>query len=224
MLAKSQDTETHVSEISPSEINVVNVPRVEYEKRSVTDKWWALLYLLSYLAFVACGCALASRAKNKYVTNESGMRLISDHYVEDARKCCDETGGSGSVCYHLEGYDNNAQNRRRFLEATSRKLDGDEGIFDAFLEAPEIPVTLFLLSLAVSVLWIVLLRFFSRTMVAVAEVGKIALSLFLAIYFKAYIFCFFAGLSLLYVIFARSKFLFAAKILSHSALGEKPDE
>lgn len=114
-------------------------PKVEFENRTATDKWWAVAYVLSYIAFLSTGSFIASQAHDHdlYTFNEDGYRSgIGEHFLEDVQTCCgDQT--SGGLCSYL-----NADSENRRLQERNSKFDGDEGIFDAFIEAPEIIIGL----------------------------------------------------------------------------------
>lgn len=196
------------------------IPRkVSYQDREVTDKWWGLFYVLSYVGYLSCGFFLVSQAHPKYILDANGERSINDYHLEDIDQCCKETAGKGGVCFNFD--DDGYGDGQRNLQAGNSKFNGDEGIFDAFLEAPEIIVVLSLLTLAISVVWIVLLRFFAKTIVIITEVAKVALLIYLAIYLDAGVFFFFAAASLGYSVYARNKLSFAAKIISLSSKSMK---
>ena len=83
----------------------------------------------------------------------------------------------------------NSLRRRRLQEeggerpsrSTSSKLEVGDGMFDALLEAPEIPVTMSFLGLFLALTWIVLLRFFATPIVFATEAIKVAFFLYLTI-------------------------------------------
>lgn len=111
-------------------------PKVEFKNRNVTDKWWGVLYILSYISFITCGFVVASQAKERYIYTDGVRTGISEHYQSDVETCCLESGNQGSACYYLNS------NEDRRLQSGTSKFDGDEGIFEVFIEAPEIIVGL----------------------------------------------------------------------------------
>lgn len=114
-------------------------PKVEYQNRSYTDVWFAVIYVLSYIAFLACGFTVVAKSRSKYEVDENGDKEIAADFMEAYQTCCSATSGSnsGDLCSTF-GY--NDGNRR--LSAGGSKFIGDEGIFDAFIDAPEIIVGL----------------------------------------------------------------------------------
>lgn len=203
-------------------VDLINVndtvpAKVEYQKRSFTDKVFAVLYILSYIAYLACGIYIYSQSHQRYEKDENGERLIAAKFMEDATQCC----ANGST-YGLCAYINN--NGRR-LAAGPSKFDGDEGIFDAFLEAPQIIAGMVALALAIAVTWVVLLRFFAKPIVILSEFAKIAIMITIGIYQEdtnSKIMCFvIAGFMLVYMIWARDKLMFAADIITYSTTAMK---
>lgn len=194
------------------------LPKVEFRDRSFTDKWWALAYVLSYIAFLSCGFVLTSKAQNRYVYGDSGERLkLSDYYLADAQACCAD-GDTGSFCSYV-----NDGGRR--LKSGNSTFDGDEGIFDAFIEAPEIIVGLAALTLAIAFTWIVALRFFAKPIVFLVELCKVAIFIVAGIYQEdttSRVICFLIAVAILaYTYWKREKIIFAAKIISHSTIAMK---
>lgn len=114
-------------------------PKVQYQNRSVTDVWFAVIYVLSYIAFLACGFFVVAKSRSKYEFDENGDKQIAAHFMEDYQTCCSATSGSNNwdICSTFGFNDGN-----RRLSAGGSKFVGDEGIFDAFIDAPEIIVGL----------------------------------------------------------------------------------
>jgi len=194
-------------------------PKVEYKNRSFTDKWWGLVYILTYAGFLSCGFFLVSKSKDRWVFDtETGSRLaISDYYLDDVKECCSEA--SGYLCL----YTDNGDCRR--LQSGNSTLDGDEGIFDVFIEAPEIIFGLTALTLAIAFAWILSLRFFAKPIVFAVEFFKVAVFIVFGIWQedtggKIFFFCIAAAL-LVYIYWARNKILFAAKVIAHSTIAMK---
>lgn len=129
---------------SPGAFDVKNtvLPKVLYNDRSPTDKWWGVVYVLSYIAFLATGFFLVSKSRVRFETDEIGREKISSYFLEDAQQCCSSSLTKGGVCAFI---DDNGSGRR--LAAGNSTFVGDEGIFDAFIDAPQIIIGLFALTL-----------------------------------------------------------------------------
>ena len=200
-------------------------PRVDFNNRVATDKWWGFVYFLSYVAFLSTGFYVVSQATVRYDRDENGVRTISENFIEEAQACCaNYADAAGYYGYGVCSYLNNDGNDRR-LQAGSSKFDGDEGIFDAFLEAPEIIFGLVGLTLGIALTWVVALRFFAKPIVFLVEACKIAIFIVIGIYQEdttTKIFCFLlAAASLGYAVWARKQIIFAAKIITHSTIAMK---
>jgi len=205
-------------------------PKVEFRDRKYTDKPAAIVYIMSYLAFLITGFIIVGNAKARYVWNDVTLEL-SDHYRNKLNQCCNEKSLNSvnsnvrSNSYDLcEEYN---QGGRR-LAAGRSKFHGDESMFDAFLLAPEIIVGLLGTVIFLAIAWIVLLRFFAKPIVVATEFVKIGIFIAVGIYQKetgTRVFCFLIALGLLcYVIWAWKHIMFAAKMIKYStiALKENP--
>ncbi len=194
-------------------------PKVHYSQRQFTDKIWGAANVLFYLAYLITGFIIVSRSHARHVTQDDGTRVLNEYYQADAQTCCANNGGVGFVCDLLDS------DRRRRLTSGGSKFDGDEGIFDAFSEAPEIIIGLLAIVIGVAVLWTVLLRFFAKPIVILVEVLKIAGVIYVGIIqevTETRIMCFVgAALMIAYVIWQRKNILFAAKMISHSTVSLK---
>lgn len=196
-------------------------PRVDFNQRSLTDKWFGLIYILSYIGFLSTGFFLVSKVRPAFYRNEAGNRVISDYYLEEAQTCCNESGGYGVACYYLD----DADGARRLSTNSTTTLDGDEGIFDAFLEAPEIIIGLLLTAFGAGILWILALRFYAKQIVILSEISKIGIAIAMGVYQEdttTRVFFFLIAAAMLgYAIWARNHILFAAKMISHSTIAMK---
>jgi hypothetical protein len=211
--------------------------KVNYDpsERKYTDIWFGVVYALSYAAYLACGIYIVTQAQPRYQTlsdsNDDGVRTISDHHMEDALQCCMSSDGGeiyGSVCWTLrdamQSTDDDAGAGRR-LQAGNSKFNGDEGMFDAFIDAPEIIVGLLSVALGSAVLWFVLLRFFAKPIVIIVEFVKMGIFIAMGIYQEetsTRIVCFLvaAGIAA-YAWYFRKQILFAAQVIAHSAKAMK---
>ena len=132
-------------------------PKVQHKDRSFTDCTFALLYFFSFLSFLACGFVLVSNSHSRFEVNEDGQRTIHEYYLEEVNQCCteEENQSAGGICYHLNG-------RSRRLQAGQSQFEEDEGIFDAFIRAPEIIVGLLAITFISALLWTLLMRYCAR--------------------------------------------------------------
>ncbi len=200
---------------------------VQYQQRKPTDVIAAVLNLLSYAAFLITGFIVVSRSHPRHETLSDGTRGLNQYYMDDAATCCASYGNSGYVCYLYEttvAVNAGGGGGRRLAAGTS-KFDGDEGIFDAFAEAPGIIIGLLSIVLAVSILWVVLLRFFAKPIVILVEVAKVALMITAGVMQDntgTKVICFLiAALMVAYAVWQWRTILFAAKIITHSTISMK---
>ena len=194
--------------------------RVFFENRSYSDVVFGIVYICSYVSFLVGGLSIYSNAYPRYIRNDAGDKIISDHFREDVKDCC--ANGSGFICGQLD-----ETSRGRYLKQGGSKLDGDEGIFDAFLEIPEVIFGLLSLTALISVIWIVLLRYFSKEIVIVTSLFKIVLFIYLGIMEMSVdggsgriYFIIAAGLGA-YTYYCWNSIMFAAKTIKHSTIAMK---
>jgi hypothetical protein len=194
----------------------------EPEHRKFTDKMWAFAYCLSYIGFLATGFFLVAHSKSRYEFDEDANQLkVSSHYIEEIESCCagkTNNGDNFDLCGQLDG-------GRRRLAAGNSTFEGDEGIFDAFLMAPEIIIGLSSLTVVVAVLWVILLRFFATPVVFAMEILKVTAFLYIGIrsgstgtLVTSIVIC----LSIIgFDVWTRKQLLFAGRIMSKSAVALK---
>jgi len=197
-------------------------PKVLWNKehRKFTDKIWGIVYVLSFIAFLSTGFVLVANAKTRFERDSDGLRIISSNFRADVESCCQEVAAQGDsldydLCDHLPG----ASGGRR-LGVGGSKYDGDEGIFDAFQEAPGIVVGLLALALVAALVWIILIRFFSKPIVILTEVVKVAVFIYMGVVQEntgTRVICFIFAVGIVaYAFWARKEIMFAADILTHS--------
>jgi len=208
------------------------------EHRRYTDKAWGILYVLFFLAFIATGLVLVVNSRPRYERDATtDLKVVSQYFLQDATQCCQgivdrgETPSWFDLCHQLGDETTSAtagttQDRhRRRMNAGESRFDGDEGIFDAFLEAPEIIVGLLALTVVLAITWGLLLRFCSKPIVIASEVAKIAMFIYMGIVNEqtgTRVLCFFiAGGILAYDVWARKEIMFAAETISYSAVSFK---
>jgi len=206
------------------------------EHRTCTDKFWGVLFLLSYIAFIGCGIAITSYSNDRYdvviEANETTRYYVSSYFRDEVKQCCkniDEKSEDGddyivlnnwtyNLCDQLRPDENDVRQLRYLEETEGSSFRGDEGIFDAFLDAPEIVVGITALIIAVGLGWVILLRFFSKPVVIFTELAKIAIFIYLGIKSGWIIFYFIAAANVAYDIWAREQIIFAAEIISYSVV------
>ena len=196
--------------------------KVNYQRRQHTDIIFGAINFLAYVAFLATGLVVVGRSHGRHVTLADGSRGLSEYYHADVQTCCVNNGNIGYVC---DLYDVTVNNGGRRLSAGASQFDGDEGIFDAFIEAPEIIVGLLSVVLGVAILWTILLRFFAKPIVIFVEVVKIAGVITIGVFQEETsmkIFCFIgAALMVAYVVWQWKTIMFAAKMIKHSTVSLK---
>lgn len=205
-------------------------PAVNFKDRKYTDPVFAIIYAISYIAYLSAGFTVVAKARPRYEWSDNTLVLTDDH-KSDLIECCARKISSSAapsssfdLCKEF-----NLDNGRRILTAGNSKFHGDEGIFDAFVQAPEIIVGILSLVVFLAFTWILLLRFFAKTIIILTEIVKIGVFIYLGSdtryttgarvsYFIA------AAALLLWDIWARNKILFAAKVIRHStiAMRENP--
>lgn len=170
------------------------------------------------------------------------VRVVSDHFKDSVAQCCANKGGvddGWDLCSELT-LDDAVRRRRLQFEERRRlqeeddtstpatlhksKLEQGDGMFDAFLEAPHIAVTLSFLALFLALLWIVLIRYFATPIVFATEAIKAAFFFYLMVRQlmegatgSAIVALVCALGTIGWGIYTRKQLLFAGKVLSHAA-------
>mmetsp|Transcript_12399 Transcript_12399/g.18212 ORF Transcript_12399/g.18212 Transcript_12399/m.18212 type:complete len:692 (-) Transcript_12399:104-2179(-) len=199
------------------------------EHRSYTDKWWGVAYIVAYLAFLGCGTTISLNSNLKYESLiTDGPTYVAKYFQDEVVDCCksiaDGDSASASVydlCDELPP-DLLGRRHRVLAEVGNSTFHGDEGIFDAFLAAPEIIAGMVGLAFVVALVWVVLLRFFAKPIVIGTEVVKIGLFIYVGIIQDnsfTQILCFLIAAGILaYAIWARESILFAGDVISYSTV------
>jgi len=218
-------------------------PKVNFNKRdrTVTDKLFGVLFVASYLAFLVTGFYIVGNAHPKWKwAHEDAGREISDYFEDDVEQCCNGHGRGNLATYGICEYLPDNDNRKLDIyysddKSDQFKLAQGEGLFDAFLEVPEVPVTLALIVFVIAFGWMALLRFFSREIVYATEVIKAGIFYFAGIYiliaaddgdtggitFSVTV-AFLIGTGVLaFAFWRRQKLAFAAKMISNSTVAMK---
>lgn len=216
-------------------------PKVNWNKqdRDITDRWWGILFIASYLAFLGTGFYVVANAHPKWKWRGDGNREISDYFQDEVEQCCNNNGSYNLAKYGICEYLPSVYEQRKLSvyldDASDFKLVAGEGIFDAFLEAPEIPVTLTLIVIAIAVGWMLMLRFFSREIVYATEILKAGIFYFAGIYilimasdgniggvaFSVTV-SFLIGTGILaFAFWRRQRLAFAAKMIANSTVAMK---
>ena len=226
--AISATTVEPVAVISSSTSNNHTVPpEVNFKDRKYTDPVFGIIYAISYIAYLSTGFTLVAKARPRYEWSDNTLILTDDHRSDLIQCCARKISSSASqsssfdLCYEFD-----INNGRRILMAGNSKFHGDEGIFDAFVQAPEIIVGTLSLVVFLAVTWIVLLRFFAKPIVILTQLVKIGIFIYMGIEPRhttgTRVVCFLmaAGL-ILWDIWARKEILFAAKVIRHSTIAMK---
>jgi Plasma-membrane choline transporter len=199
---------------------------------------------------------ISSGLMNTSSTNtEPGMipvRVVSSHFRDDVATCCAKKGennltGYYDLCSELtadsvihrrlskfirrlpDDFEVDGFNDDDFLSnATTSKLEQGDGVFDAFLAAPEIIITMVLLSMALSVFWMVLLRFFASPIIFGTEILKVVFLLSVTVKgwredaFGVAVVAFVCAVTVVaWDIYTWKQLIFAGKVLSYTVTALK---
>eukprot|EP00978_Attheya_sp_CCMP212_P029474 scaffold104840_cov53-Attheya_sp.AAC.3 len=203
----------------------------EPENRTFHDKWWGVLYVLAVIAYLSTGFFLVAKAESRYQRDPvTDVRFVSNQFYNDVNTCCINKRYPGEFDYDLcVELDSDAANQRRLegSNSTSRYEQGD-GIFDAFIEAPEIVSVLSITALVLALSWVVLLRFFATPIVFATEFLKVSFFIYLCAAASmegatgpAIIAILIAIGIVAWDVWTYKKLIFAGKIMSHSAVAFK---
>uniref|UniRef100_A0A7S4HIL7 Choline transporter-like protein n=1 Tax=Odontella aurita TaxID=265563 RepID=A0A7S4HIL7_9STRA len=211
----------------PREDTIPPEVRWHPQDRKRTDKCWANTFFFAYATFLGTCIFIFSKAQPKYqrANDGSGRRVISNHFHNDVSTCCNEVAEGGHFMAQTWGLcsklDDSPIGGRR-LAIGGPKFDGDEGMFDAFLEAPLIIVGCVAAVALFALVWLVLLRKYSTQIVFGTEIMKVFLLLCFALFAGG------GSVSFLSMILAiglgsfaysrKNDLLQAARIISHSAV------
>lgn len=155
-----------------------------------SDKAYGDILIISYVIFIASSIWVFANAHPKYkISDDSGdgdVKTISDFYYTKVEQCCatvplnnrvdweENASIQDGLCSMInDAGEKNGQERH--LESSTdpkHKFLGDEGIFDAFLERPDIIfyITVVIITFAIS--WIHLLQKYAKSVVIATEVVK----------------------------------------------------
>eukprot|EP00550_Attheya_septentrionalis_P001817 CAMPEP_0198282040 /NCGR_PEP_ID=MMETSP1449-20131203/1904_1 /TAXON_ID=420275 /ORGANISM="Attheya septentrionalis, Strain CCMP2084" /LENGTH=653 /DNA_ID=CAMNT_0043978111 /DNA_START=139 /DNA_END=2100 /DNA_ORIENTATION=- len=203
----------------------------EPENRTFHDKWWGVLYVLAVITYLSTGFFLVAKAESRYQRDPvTDVRFVSNQFYNDVNTCCINKRYPGEFEYDLcVELDSDTANQRRLegSNSTSRYEQGD-GIFDAFIEAPEIVSILSITALVLALSWVVLLRFFATPIVFATEFLKVSFFIYLCVAASmegatgsAIIAILIAIGIVAWDVWTYKKLIFAGKIMSHSAVAFK---
>mmetsp|Transcript_163 Transcript_163/g.360 ORF Transcript_163/g.360 Transcript_163/m.360 type:complete len:437 (-) Transcript_163:973-2283(-) len=158
------------------------------DKRDWVDKPWAFLFGAFYIIFVVGSISILSQAHLRYSFDDvflSAGERVSDYYQQDVASCCNEVNGIVDNFEIHHSYSSlcirNVTAEGRRLQDTAGKLNGDEGIFEAFEKRPDIIVCHIFATSVVAISWVTLVGKFSKSTIFTIEWSKaIFLCLFLA--------------------------------------------
>ena len=123
--------------------------RVKIDDRKSTDNCFKVFFWLCVLSFVGTSIWLGIGGHARYDLDKSGeIDGVSDHYLSDAKACCDNAGGDywkeSTVCYEMydAGQWSPAGRRLESRRLGDKKKPRPDNIWEGFGLHPEIPVTL----------------------------------------------------------------------------------
>lgn len=218
----------------PREETVPSEVTFEREKRPFTDIPWGILYFLSYVAYLACGFYMVVKSKPRYTLGDSGMKYVSNRFLADAENCCGdvaadknfiEGGYIGSMCSHLPNNQYGGEEDSQSLIDETSKFDADDGIFDAFLNAPDIIAGLLGIAFGMALIWVLLLRYMSRPIVILTEFVKVGVFVAMGVLQEGIAIksvCFvIAAVFLFFMWYMRKNLMFCGRMISHSTIAMK---
>lgn len=236
---KVKDTEDNVSSMSDDSNTIHRQVLWQRDNRRYHDIWWGVLYVISYIAFLGCGIAITAYSHDRYEIEEGSngtiQYYVSNYFETEVVECCESLDKNDenedifwtnyNLCDSLKP-EAGGGGRRRYLAAIGESnFRGDEGVFDAFLDSPEIIIGVLSLTVVVGIVWILLLRFFSKPVVILSEIAKIAIFICLGFMQEATssrVLCFAIALGLLmYAIWTREQIMYAAEVISYAVVSFK---
>ncbi|KAH8096076.1 hypothetical protein JL720_3426 [Aureococcus anophagefferens] len=181
--------------------------RVKIDDRKSTDNCFKVFFWLCVLSFVGTSIWLGIGGHARYDLDKSGeIDGVSDHYLSDAKACCDNAGGD----YWKE----------------STKKPRPDNIWEGFGLHPEIPVTLVCVVMVLCLSFVKLMEQFAKTVLFGAYFLEIGFLLGLGIYdfaraseatSTAIMFIIFGVLLAAYVFYVRARIASAAETVAAAA-------
>jgi hypothetical protein len=235
--------------IASTEKIVIPAKVVPFKDRKATDVGCASLFAVTILVWLGIGIYICTAVNFRFVNPAdlaSGITLdISDSLLEDLQQCC-ENNRYGDLCEDDAVKDDSRRALsvafpERFLErrmhsyhkrilrdddddtntGTLSSFPKEGGMFDAFGESVEIPVTLIMMCVALAVFWVFLLRQFAQPIVFATKGMSVLGLVWFAAHAEAPFFYLVALCYLCFIVFIRKRLVFCAKVISHSALALK---
>lgn len=206
----------------------------EHHRIKNSDYSYGNVLILFYFLFLTSSIWVFVNAHPKYKVTEGGVKTISDYYYPEVEQCC------ASIDSTLDRDDENLAERQqdglcsmihdsqnqRYLEEADRlkpKLLGDEGIFDAFLERPDIILFISMVIITFTVTWVYLLQRYTKPVVIVTEVikalGVVIVGAYLILVIPSISYIFILSIVLSYGTFVFTnieEILKASKVIKHS--------
>ncbi|KAH8076255.1 hypothetical protein JL721_248 [Aureococcus anophagefferens] len=186
--------------------------RVKIDDRKSTDNCFKVFFWLCVLSFVGTSIWLGIGGHARYDLDKSGeIDGVSDHYLSDAKACCDNAGGDywkeSTVCYEIRSPGPTTSGR-------------------ASASTPEIPVTLVCVVMVLCLSFVKLMEQFAKTVLFGAYFLEIGFLLGLGIYdfaraseatSTAIMFIIFGVLLAAYVFYVRARIASAAETVAAAA-------
>ncbi len=159
------------------------------DKRDWVDTSWAFLFGAFYFIFITGSISILSQAHLRYSFDDvflSTGKQVSDYYQPNVASCCNEVNSLVDNFEMRHSYSSlcipkNVTTEERRLQNIAGKLNGDEGIFEAFEKRPDIIVWHIFFTSVIAMSWVALLGKISKgTIFAIEWIKAIVLCLFLA--------------------------------------------
>lgn len=145
------------------------------------DQSYGFVLKLFYIVSTLASIWIFSNAHPKYEQTEEGTKQISEYFRPKVEQCCSQLRDSGQalanhgLCPLLE---EEGEEGNRMLRKISTRFLGDEGIFDAFLNRPDIICYLSFVVVSFILIWFQLLQNHAKPVVITTEAFKMAAIVF----------------------------------------------
>ena len=182
-------TENQAHEKVPSQQGLPSGVVWQRNKRKWVDIFWAILFGVLYVVFIAICIIILSQAHIRFQSILS-RNEVSEFYKDDVDSCCREVyniTGSLDVYTHSNFSLCHRKTETRRLRYTRGKFDGDEGIFQAFEKRPDIIIGHIIAKCIFSIVWIFFLRGFAKHTIFVIEWTKALLVLIILLSLIAFL-------------------------------------
>ena len=168
---------------SPTSSSSIIRPEVKWHPKTrpkPTNTGWGIAFKILYAVFVASSIFFIAQSRPRYERSveDGGRKVLHPHYLGEIKNCCASIKEDPNVelapwglCGRPEVTGTSGVAERRNL-STTKKYEGDEGMFDVLLENPQILGGIFPATALLAIAWVLLLRQFSVKMVFATELIK----------------------------------------------------